>query len=102
MDQERRTNKRVVVNLSAKWRGASGMHEGRVEDLSVQGCFVNTRDAVDVGEIVSLLIKLPSEQWLTLRGKVVYAQQLVGFGLRFPTLDDEERIALDQLVNTSA
>jgi len=55
-----------------------------------------------VGEIVSLLIKLPSEQWLTLRGKVVYAQQLVGFGLNFSTLDDEERIALDQLVNTSA
>jgi len=102
MDQERRTNERVVVNLSAKWRGASGMHEGRVEDLSVKGCFVNTRDAVDVGEIVSLLIKLPSEQWLTLRGKVVYAQQLVGFGLNFSTLDDEERIALDQLVNTSA
>ena len=102
MDQERRTNERVVVNLSAKWRGASGMHEGRVEDLSVKGCFVNTREAVDVGEIVSLLIKLPSEQWLTLRGKVVYAQQLVGFGLRFSTLDDEERIALDQLVNTSA
>lgn len=102
MDQERRTNERVVVNLSAKWRGASGMHEGRVEDLSVKGCFVNTQGAVDVGEIVSLLIKLPSEQWLTLRGKVVYAQQLVGFGLRFSTLDDEERIALDQLVNTSA
>jgi len=102
MKNERRADQRVGVNLSTKWRGASGLHEGRIEDLSVKGCFVNTHGVVDTGEIVSLLIKLPSEQWLPLRGKVVSAQQLVGFSLTFSILNDKERIALDQLVKARA
>ena len=98
MNDEKRTHKRVPVNLSARWHGVSGGHEGRVEDLSISGCFVNTKGAVDVGEIVSLLIQLPSGRWLHLRGKVVFYQQLTGFSLSFSTLDDSEREALQQLV----
>ncbi len=75
-----------------------GTHEGRVEDVSVNGCFVNTKGAADVGEIVSLLIKLPSGQWLPLRGKVVSTQQLVGFSLSFAILDEKEQQSLQQLV----
>ena len=80
----------------------TGQHEGRIEDLSVNGCFVNTQGAVDVGEIVSLLIKLPSGQWLPLRGKVVSAQQLVGFSLSFSILDGKEQQALAELVKEHA
>jgi len=102
MKDDRRADKRVGVNLSTRWRGVTGSHEGRIEDLSVKGCFVNTKGAVDVGEIISLLIKLPSEQWLPLRGKVVSAQQLVGFSLTFSILEDKERVVLDQLVQSRA
>jgi hypothetical protein len=102
MTDERRSDKRVSLNLSTKWRGVTGQHEGRIEDLSVHGCFVNTVGAVDVGEIVSLLIKLPSDQWLSLRGKVMSSQQMVGFGLSFSILDEKEQQALAELVRDHA
>lgn len=76
-----------------------GAHEGRVEDLSTSGCFVNTTGAVDVGEIVSLLIQLPSGRWLPIRGRVMFYQQLTGFSLSFSILDDQERVILRQLIS---
>jgi len=98
MNDEKRTSERVAVNLPARWHGASGSHEGRIEDLSVTGCFVNTKGAVDEGEIVSLLIQLPSGRWLPMRGKVAFYQQLTGFSLSFSILDDKERETLNELV----
>lgn len=99
MSDERRADERVGVNLATKWHGVTGIHEGRVEDLSVSGCFVNTMGAVDVGEIVSLLIQLPSGRWFSLRGKVMFVHQLTGFSLSFSILDDKEREVLRQLVS---
>ena len=98
MGKERRTDQRVAVNYPVKWHGASGGHEGRLEDLSANGCFVNTRGPADVGEIVSLLIRLPQGGWLPMRGRVRFHQQLTGFILSFSILDENEREALSQLV----
>jgi len=98
MNNEKRTSERVPVNLPTRWRGASGSHEGRVEDLSVTGCFINTKGTVDEGEIISLLIQLPSGRWLPMRGKVAFYQQLTGFSLSFSILDDKERETLNELV----
>ena len=99
MSDERRAEERVGVNLPTRWHGVTGAHEGRVEDLSTSGCFVNTTGAVDVGEIVSLLIQLPSGRWLPIRGRVMFYQQLTGFSLSFSILDDEERVSLRQLIS---
>ena len=98
MNDEKRTSERVPVNLPTRWRGATGSHEGRVEDLSVTGCFVNTTGAVDVGEVISLLIQLPSGRWLPIRGKVAFYQQLTGFSISFSILDDKELETLNELV----
>jgi hypothetical protein len=98
MEKERRTDQRVNVNYQVKWHGAAGGYEGRLEDLSANGCFVNTRGPADVGEIVSLLIRLPQGGWLPLRGRVRFFQQLTGFSLSFSILDDKERATLKQLV----
>ena len=98
MNDEKRTSERVPVNLPTRWHGATGTYEGRVEDLSVTGCFVNTKGPVDVGEIVSLLIQLPSGRWLPTRGKVAFYQQLTGFSISFSILDEKERETLNELV----
>ena len=98
MNDEKRTAQRVATNFPARWHGVSGSHEGRVEDLSVTGCFVNTKGHVDVGEMVSLLIQLPSGEWLPLRGKVAFFQQLTGFSVSFAQADAKERERLNQLV----
>ena len=98
MPDNRRSDERVTLNLSAKWNGVSGTHEGRIEDLSLGGCFVNTKGRVDVGEVVSLSIKLPSGEWLPLRGEVAIYHAGTGFGLLFSFLTSEEEQALRALV----
>ena len=98
MTDNRRSDERVSINLDVRWDGQSGGHEARIEDLSLGGCFVNTTGRVDPGEVVSLSIKLPSGQWLPLRGEVVSHQQGIGFGVLFSFLTDEEEQALRELV----
>ena len=98
MTDNRRSDERVSTNLAVRWDGQSGDHEARIEDLSLGGCFVNTTGRVDLGEVVSLSIRLPSGQWLPLRGEVVSFQQGVGFGVLFSFLTDEEEQALRELV----
>jgi hypothetical protein len=81
-----------------RWEGLSGGHEARLEDVSLGGCFVNTAGRVDLGEIVVFEIKLPSGEWLTLRGEVVSFQQGIGFGVVFSFLTDDEEQSLRELI----
>lgn len=99
MTDNRRTDERVSINLSARWDAGSGVHEGRIEDLSLGGCFVNAAGRVDLGEIVVVEIKLPSGEWLQLRGEVVSYQEGIGFGVVFSFLTDDEEQALRDLIN---
>ena len=98
MTDNRRSDDRVTTNLSAKWGGLDGDHEGRIEDLSLGGCFVNTVGRVDVGEIVGVEIKLPSGEWLQLRGEVTAYQLGIGFGLMFSFLTEDEEAALREFM----
>lgn len=98
MTENRRTDERISTNLSAKWGGLAGDNEGRIEDLSLGGCFVNTSGRADAGEIVGVEIKLPSGEWLALRGEVCSYQPGIGFGLLFSFLTDEEEQTLRELV----
>jgi hypothetical protein len=98
MTENRRTDERIAVNLQARWDGISGMHEARLEDLGLGGCFVNTAGRVDPGEVVSLEIKLPSGEWLPLRGEVASFQEGIGFGVLFSFLTDDEEQALRDLL----
>ena len=100
MNDEKRSSDRVATNLSARWHGISGSHEGRIEDLSPSGCFVNTTGSVDVGEMVSLLIQLPSGAWLALRGKVVFFHQMTGFSVTFAIDDEKTREQVNELIAT--
>lgn len=99
MNDEKRSTDRVATNLSARWHGVSGSHEGRIEDLSATGCFVNTTGTVDVGEMVSLLIQLPSGAWLPLRGRVAFFHQMTGFSIAFAIDDEKQREQLTELIS---
>ena len=98
MTANRRTDNRVSVNLSARWDGLSGQHDARIEDIGLGGCFVNAVTRVEIGEVVPLEIRLPSGEWLQIRGEVISYQEAVGFGLRFPFLTDDEEAALRELI----
>jgi len=95
---ERRAHERVAVNLPARWDGLSGGLGARIEDLSLGGCFVNARGVVNVGELITLEIQLPSGKWLKLRGEVSHFQPAIGFGLVFSFLTGEEESELTQLL----
>ncbi len=98
MTEERRSDERVSLNLTARWESLSGTGEARIEDLSLGGCFINTRGQVTIGELIGIDIKLPSGEWLTLRGEVTAAQPGIGFGVVFPFLVDDEEQALRELI----
>jgi hypothetical protein len=98
MTENRRSDERVSINLPARWDGLSGRHEARIEDLSLGGCFVNTKGRVDVGEIVGIEMKLPSGEWLQLRGEVATYMVGTGFGVLFTFLTDDEEQALRELI----
>ena len=98
MPEERRTDQRVPLNLSARYDGLSGVHEARVEDISMGGCFVNARGMVDSGEVITIEIKMPSGEWLPLRGEVTSCQPGIGFGMVFTFLTAEEENTLQQLI----
>jgi hypothetical protein len=98
MTENRRSDERVSINLPARWDGLSGRNEARIEDLSLGGCFVNTKGRVDIGEVVGIEIKLPSGEWLPLRGEVATYMVGTGFGVLFTFLTDEEEQALRELI----
>ena len=98
MTEERRTNARVRVNLSARYDGLSGRHEARLEDISLGGCFVNTPGQASIGEMITVDINLPSGEWLHLRGEVTVYHPGIGFGVAFSLLTDDQERTLRQLM----
>ncbi|MGI8836983.1 MAG: PilZ domain-containing protein [Pyrinomonadaceae bacterium] len=98
MNKNRRSDERVSINLPARWDGLAGRHEARIEDLSLGGCFVNTKGRVDIGEVVGIEMKLPSGEWLPLRGEVATYMVGTGFGVLFTFLTEDEEQALRELI----
>ena len=98
MTEERRSEKRVRLILPARYDGLSGAQPAQLDDLSVGGCFVNTRGQVNPGEVISIEIKMPSGEWLQLRGEITSCQPGIGFGMVFTFLTDEEERVLQQLI----
>ena len=99
MDKNRRSDERISTNLPARWDGLSGQNEARIEDLSLGGCFVNTRGRVDIGEVVGIEMKLPSGEWLQLRGEVASFMSGTGFGVLFTFLTEDEEEILRGLIS---
>jgi hypothetical protein len=99
MDKNRRSDERISTNLPARWDGLSGQNEARIEDLSLGGCFVNTRGRVDIGEVVGIEMKLPSGEWLQLRGEVASYMAGTGFGVLFTFLTEDEEETLRGLIS---
>ena len=99
---ERREEERKDVSLEVRWEGGSGRHTARVSDLSLGGCYLDTLGQAEVGEIVALEIKMPSGEWLPLRGTVAFHQPGLGFSICFTFMTDEEQYQLTQLINAQS
>lgn len=100
MTEERREEQRKDISLEVRWEGGAGRHPARVTDLSLGGCYLDTLGGVTVGEIVSLEIKLPSGEWLPLRGSVAFHHPGLGFSVCFTFLTEEEQEQLAELIES--
>lgn len=90
MVDERRQDKRVIAHLPTRWEGMSGIHEARLEDISLSGCFVNSNGRVEIDQLVSLQVEFEEGRWVTLQGEVTNYQPGIGFGLIFKSLHTED------------
>lgn len=79
---------------------SSGNREGRVSDLSLGGCFVDSIMDVSEGEQISLDLRLPSGVWLKLSGKIMYTMQGFGFGIQFTNLSTEQIESLEDAIRS--
>ena len=100
--EERREEERKEVTLDVRWEGGGGRHSARVSDLSLGGCYLDTLGQAEVGEVVGLELKLPSGEWLPLRGTVAFHQPGLGFSICFTFMTDEEQYQLTQLINAQS
>ena len=80
---ERRHTERAMVPLDGEWHGASGHRSGRIADISIGGCFVESMATPSVGEQVGVKVTLPSGEALEALGEVAYVAMGMGFGVRF-------------------
>jgi hypothetical protein len=78
---ERRTNPRVKGPFEGYWDG-SGVQQGRVVDLSVSGCFIESMMLPAEGQVVMVSIAIGAGR-INLPAEVVYAENNLGFAVRF-------------------
>jgi hypothetical protein len=95
---ERRSRKRWDVSLDAVWDGKSGNYTARITDLSDGGCYMDSLSEVNIGELLTLKLNLPSGEWLELTGEVAHHTPPVGFGVRFVNLSAEQLESLRNFI----
>ena len=97
-DRDRRRDKRWDVCLDAVWDGRSGNFTARVTDLSEGGCYIDSLNQANVGDVLNLKLQLSNGDWLELTGEVAHQTPPLGFGLRFVELSKEQLTKLNSLI----
>ena len=92
----RRKAERIPVVLEARWEGSTT--PGRVTDLSMGGCFLDTIGQAKPGDTVIVKIQLPDGKVLTVSGIASYFQIHTGFGIQFTDLSEEQWALLAELL----
>ena len=94
MPSERRTSKRIRVNLPVRWEGELTQQTATVTSLSNNGCFVLTGGKVDPKELIRLEITLPDGELISLWSEVVEEAFDIGFAARFTSGSDDSKMLL--------
>lgn len=90
-----RYSQRVKVDCSVRFAGESGVREGRILDLSLPGCLLESPEKISPGEYVQLRLFLPDLQApLQVSLAAVRWVQGVRVGLEFirTSLDEQRRL----------
>lgn len=95
---ERRRHERVTVDIYVHWGWTEDCpYTDRIISISAGGCFIRTpREGAERGQSVFVRLWLPAEK--TLGGEVRYTLELMGFGLQFKGLNEDDSAALENLL----
>jgi len=89
----------VAVSLDVVWQGSSGKQDARMSEISMQGCFIDSRvQGRALGDNVAFKVHLPVGPWVSLQGELVQEDYPIGFGLSFRGLTDGDKRLLAQVV----
>jgi hypothetical protein len=98
--QERRTEKRYVVNIEIEWEGLIGRKPGTISDISTQGCFVLCSGDVEDGENVKIFLPLSDGMKVQFWAEVVNHVFEIGFAVRFIELSEAQKDFLEKFIES--
>lgn len=96
-DRQQRRYPRWPVSIDCEVGGASGRSSMRLSELSVGGCYVDTRTMFAEGTPVTITAMFPDTE-LTFTGRVLYVHPGYGFGVGFDPLSDATREQLEEFL----
>lgn len=97
--QEQRRYPRLSRPFDGTWRGASGASPCRLTDLSLGGCYVQSRATPGKGEETTVTVVLGDGHTMSFTGTVVYADPGMGFAVEFTPMTQDQVHALGVLID---
>ena len=95
----RRTSPRVVLGIPVAYRFGNTIATSLTLNISQGGLAIRTTSPLDVGAIVRVRFRLPGSRRETdVEGRVSWADQRVGMGLQFTSVDADMQAAIDEFV----
>lgn len=80
MTNEHRRSHRIKIELPASFKASKTQSHSSVAtvlDISATGICITTRDALDLGQELSIQVRLPTDEKLTVKAKVVWVRENV-------------------------
>jgi hypothetical protein len=94
---ERRQNPRVKGPFEGFFDGVSGRVSVRIVDVSMSGCFIDSRARPESGEPILVEIDIGGERRIRTKGEVLYGD-VQGFAVRFVDLPAETATTLADMI----
>lgn len=91
-------NEQVTVSLDVVWQGSAGKYDARMGEISLDGCFIDSKGQEIIGEMITFKVRLPSGIWVTIEGEVTAQEYPIGFEVRFTNLTTENRRLILEVV----
>ena len=80
MTNEHRRSHRIKIELPASFKASKTQSHSSVAivlDISATGICITSRDALDLGQELTIQVRLPTEEKLTVKAKVVWIREKV-------------------------
>ncbi len=87
---EQRRFPRLSRPFDGTWRGASGASPCRLTDLSLGGCYVQSRATPIKGEETTVTVVFGDGHTMAFTGTVVYADPGMGFAVEFTPMTTDQ------------